>query len=267
MDSSDDIIYKYNSSGTYQETMSLHASSDNPQGLTIDDNGDFWIIDVNDDRAYFISNVISPNNVQSNTGISIDSNYNIYVLNSSFDEIYRYSSSGIYQETIDLHNSNINPQGMAHDSSDNFYVVDTSTDTIFKYNSSHVYQEQINLHANNTSPFGVAIDSNGNIYVVDSTDRDIYVYNSAGTHQSTLDIGGVAASYVGIGIDVTDNIWVIFRTSPPTIRRYSLTGTLLETVTLDSSIQRAEGIAIDKSGYRYVLDGEGLSGALQINVA
>jgi hypothetical protein len=165
----DDTVYRYDTSGGYIGSWSLHASNSSPRGMLVDSG-------------------------------------TVYVMDNSGDG-FLYSTGGAYIVSTSLHSSNTQPRGVAYDGSV-FYVADDGTNTLFKYSGSNgEYLGQVTLHAGNTTSTGVARSGN-NLYVSDSGDDRVYVYTLSGLYVTRWSLNAGNGDSRGITTNGA-NIWVV----------------------------------------------------------
>jgi uncharacterized delta-60 repeat protein len=198
--SSDLLITKYNTSGTYQWQRVLGSvDSEQGRGIAVDSSGNCYVTGYTNGAGGGI----------------------LYLL------IAKYNTSGAIQWQRILGSTNATfGYGIAVDSSGNCYVTGSTNSTgaggydvlIAKYNTSGTIQWQRVLGSvNSDQGQGIAVDSSGNCYVAGYTDGagvgsyDVLIakYNTSGTIQWQRVLGGTASDEgYGIAVDSSGNCYV-----------------------------------------------------------
>jgi uncharacterized delta-60 repeat protein len=202
---SDELIAKYNSSGTIQWQRTLGGT--------------------NTDQA---------------RSIKTDSSNNIYILGrtrstgaGSYDFlIAKYNSSGTIQWQRTFGGASTEDgRSIKIDSSNNIYVFGDTYSTgaggsdvlLAKYDSSGIIQWQRTFGGvNNEFGYSVGADSSNNIYIVGSTESEgegsldilIAKYDSSGTIQWQRTMGGLSSDYANsVAVDLGDNLYIFGTTN------------------------------------------------------
>jgi streptogramin lyase len=133
-------------------------------------------------------------------GIAIDSSGNIWVANSSSNNVTEISASGIIIGTYSVGSS---PQGIAIDSSGNIWVANSGSNSLTKLSASGV---TIGTYTAGTNPCNIAIDASGNVWVTNcGSSSYVTEINSSGVVIGTYSVG---KNPTGIAIDTLGNVWV-----------------------------------------------------------
>ncbi|MBU0477697.1 hypothetical protein KKC91_03925, partial [bacterium] len=140
-----------------------------------------------------ILNEISSNDPQD---LAIDSNRNLYILESAPARIYIYDKDAAYITYIQLENI-IDPKGMALDKDNNLYITDTGNSCIkkLKFIEPDVFTYQLDTDfgiegvASDTliSPWGIAVDDDTNIYVTDNQANKVIEFDGEGKYITDFD--------------------------------------------------------------------------------
>ena len=185
VDSGDDKVYTYNSSGTYisSQDFNLTSASDDARGITWDGTY-FRVVDSGDDKVYtynssgtYISsqdfNLTSASTAA--IGITWDGTY-LRVADFGDDKVYTYNSAGTYISSQDFNLTSANAYGMTWDGT-YFRVADITDDKVYTYNSAGTYisSQDFNLTSANGQPDGITWDGTY-LRVVDHGDNKVYAY-------------------------------------------------------------------------------------------
>jgi sugar lactone lactonase YvrE len=262
------------SSVGYNDGQGTSALFYNPAGIALDSSGNLYVADTFNNRIRKISpsgavSTIAGSGGQGFSdgqgtsamftypwGIAVDSNGNLYVVDTFNHKIRKISPSGSVstfagsssgysdgQGTSALFSY---PQGIAVDSSGNVYVADSFNHKIRKITSSGSVSTiagsgQGSSDGEGTSamfntPQGIAVDSARNLYVVDTYNhriRKISIFGTvstiAGSGYGYSDGQGTSAMFTypfGIAVDSTGNLFVADRNNYK-IRKISPSGNVV----------------------------------------
>jgi sugar lactone lactonase YvrE len=163
--------------------------------------------------------------------LAVDSDENLYILESSGSCVTLYDQEGNYLRGITISASN--PKGMAIDSSSNIYIADTGNDRILKLdnagNPDTTFADNGILTHNFSGPYGIGIDSRGDIYVSDTGNNRIVKFDSVGKFLKEWGTSGTDPGQMnqpkGIFVDNCDHIYVA-DTGNNRIQEFSSSGSL-----------------------------------------
>ena len=166
VDSADDRVYAYDTSGTPEPTrdFDLILANASPAGITID-GGNIWVVD------------------------------------SAAERVYRYDAAGNHLEDFSLALGNDDSAGIATDGT-NIWVVDEIDDRVFRYTTAGAFVDSFGLDAGNGSPKGITVDGT-DLWVVDSGARAVYRYTTAGAFLGldfTLTLGNQDPHGITLGL-------------------------------------------------------------------
>ena len=190
-------------------------------------------------------------------GLAFDRQGNLYVANGGNGTVSEVSIGG----TVSVFASGLGvPAGLAFDASGNLYVADSHGDVIREVTPAGVVSVFADDIAFLSTPQGLAFDSAGNLYVANLTPTPL------GGAITLITPAGAISSFAQI--DDKDFLFPAYLT-------FDVTGTLYVTsalgalVTLDPSAQvtvldttsfvSPQGIAADRSGNLYIVDGDGMT--------
>jgi hypothetical protein len=228
-DSENARVQKLDSSGNYLSqigTTGVPGQLMKPRDVVIDSNDNVW---VSDDQQ-FASNVKkydSSGNLLLQIGttgtggtangqfkypraLAVDSNDNLYVVDSHNFRVQIFDSSGNYISQIGTTGvsgtgnylfGSYSMAGIAIDSSDNIFVADTKNNRIQKYDSSRSYLSTIGTTGVSgtgdyefNDPQGISIDPSGNLFVMDAYNHRVQQFDSSGTYLLTIGTTGVTGT-------------------------------------------------------------------------
>ncbi|HOZ53258.1 MAG TPA: hypothetical protein PK142_01110, partial [bacterium] len=215
-------ISEFDSSGNFIGFVKTNIEPVAPLGSVFDSLGNIYIFDKNDClvKKY---NSSSPQrefidswggcsadsgsfNITTKFEAAVDSDNNIYVVDTGNHRIQKFNSSGTYITEWSI----ITPIDVVVDSFDNVYVASNMPHYITKFDSSgnQIVQWQKDIDGNDfANIYGLAIDSSDNIYVADNNSYIQYLkkFNSSGQPISNIYID---EHPYGIIIDFLDRIYI-----------------------------------------------------------
>jgi subtilisin family serine protease len=172
-------VYIYNTSGVLLGSWGAGSLAKNAIVEGIATNGTHvWIVDARADRVFYYPNAAGVTSGSLTAASSfplakgnanpkdiVTDGTNFWVVNdASVDQVFKYTLSGTYLSTWNLHSSNASPTGIAIDPSNDsqdIWVVDNATDRVYRYLngrtvSSPGLAESFALAAGNLNPQGIA---------------------------------------------------------------------------------------------------------------
>ena len=214
-----------------------------PSGITVDVSGNFYVADSNNHTIRKITaagvvstfageagtignknntNIFSPANFHSPSGVAVDALGNVYVADTSNNLIRKISATGWVSYfagsgtagSIDGTGTAAKfntPTGVAVDALGNVYVADRDNHTIRKITpagevstlagSAGIFgsTDGIGTDARFYFPSGLAVDALGNVYVADFSNNTIRKITSAGVVTTLAGSAGIIGSMNGTG--------------------------------------------------------------------
>ncbi|MBV8673650.1 MAG: NHL repeat-containing protein, partial [Acidobacteriaceae bacterium] len=254
-------------------------SLNNPYGLAIDNSGNLYIADWNNNRVLFYP-------AGSTTAARVYGQNGSFITNTA-------NNGGAVSAT-----SFNGPQSVALDSSGNLYVADTGNSRVLFYpagstTATRVYGQGGSFTSNTANwngvtadslyqPFSIALDSSGNLYVADDQNNRVLfypagsttasrVYGQGGSFTSNIaNNGGISANSLngpqGVALDGGGNLYVadyfnnrvLFYPfgSTTAARVYGQGGSFTSSNanTNSNSLSNPAAVALDSSGDVYIAD-------------
>lgn len=147
----------------------------------------------------------------SPTGIAIDNDNNVYVVDEINNCIQKFDSNGNF--LLKWGNGQFNwPEGVAVDKSGNVYVVDSGNNQIFKFDANGNFILKWGDAIQFNYPLYIAVDADNNVYVTDRDDHCIKKFDNKGTFLTRVGKEGKTDGGFywpqGIAVDNLSNIFV-----------------------------------------------------------
>ena len=197
--------------------------------------------------------------------VGVDSNGNVYVVESRNHRVRKYDSAGNFIKSIGTRRFDTGlhyPQRIHIDANDNFYV--SGLYRVQKFNSDGVHKKTFSGLSNTT---GIAVDTAGNVYA--NNTNSIQKWNSSGTQLATLSVSSAyGLDWHGGSVYVTDK-------NNRRVRKYSddLSASSLTTFNLSNNTQAGDievnsnGIYVASEGYCSKIQKYSLSGLIKSSLA
>ena len=199
------------------------------------------------------------------TGIDVDAEGNVYVMNTLDYKIEKYSKQGAHIGAL-VTNAAVLTNGTCIalvTSGQGFYVVDSQTSRV-QYFNQETYVKQLGNGFGTgdgqfNNPFGITIDREGTIYVVDTGNNRIEKFTDKGeflTKWGQYGSGNNDLNYpTDIAVDQQGNIYVL-DLGNNRIVKYTSTGVYLTQFTTNTFKHRLVGIDVSPSGTVAIVDSD-----------
>ena len=203
------------------------------------------------------------------TGITRDSNGNVYVADSNNNTVLKFTSAGLFVTQWGYAGTGDGqfafPSGIAADALGFVYVVDTNNSRIQKFTSTGTYVTQWGSGGSGNglfnTPNGIVTSTDGFIYVSDSGNDRIQKFTNNGTFVSQFGSIGISdgkfVSPAGLALTSTGNVVVAdagnhriqtFTSSGVFVSKFGLLGTG------NGQFDSPNAVTVDVSGNIYVTD-------------
>ena len=166
---------------------------------------------------------------------------NIYIVDYTDDEVYKYTMNGTYVSSWDTSAHELDPYGIATDGT-NIWTSSGISSVVDKWTMAGAHVNSWSTTVANAQPYDLTTDGL-NIYTIDVVDDEVYKYTMAGVYVSSFDTSGEGAQQQGITTDGT-NIWVIDKTAK-LVAKYTMPGIYVSNFTATDVGADAVGIATD----------------------
>lgn len=210
-------------------------------------------------------------------GIAIDSAGYVYVVDSQYPRVQKFSSNGAFitkwgkYGTNNPDHSSLSipdpvgpgtfdfPRGIAVDNSGKVYVVDSGAARVEKFSNTGTYITE--WKCSSSGICGIAVDSLGNVYVTDADNDIVQKFSANGTYITQWGGYGRGSGQLyspeGIAVDSFGNIYVADNCNNR-VQKFSSNGTYLSQFGTigsgDGQFGSPRGIAVDSLGNIYVVD-------------
>jgi len=201
--------------------------------------------------------VLNPSNADAfRLKLKIPAPTKFFVVNDAWtDKTYEYTSGGSAIENYSLGSGNTAPRGAASRvAGDKLWVVDANR-KVYSYNDSGAPLGSWTAGTLATNAIVEGIATNGtDVWIVDNKTDRVYRYsNAAGLttgSQNAVSSFALNGSNTNPKDIVTDgtHLWVVNDSTTDKVFKYTLTGSLVGSWTIDSANQSPTGITLDPSG-------------------
>jgi DNA-binding beta-propeller fold protein YncE len=190
------------------------------------------------------------------SGVAVDGNGTIYIVNTGGSRIEKLSPQGRRLGTIGKLGTGDDglrrPRGIAIDNNGVLYVADTANHRIQRFSTDGQPLGAWGTIGSGPGEFilptAVARDSSGNLFVTDTGNHRVQKLSVDG--QMALEWGGVHFPH-GIAVDAQDNVYV---TDESGVRKFTTDGQLVGAWTAPGQFGDPYGITVDSAGTVYVAD-------------
>ena len=207
-------------------------------------------------------------------GIAVDDGGNVYIADSNNDRVLKETfSAGSYTQSV-VANAAINglasyPYGVAVDGSGNVYIGDTSNARVLKETLSaggytqSVVADGLNNHL--AGPYSIAVDVSGNVYIADlANNRVLKETLSAGSYTQSVVANSATNGLdepMGVAVDGTGNVYIADYANSRVLKETLSAGSYTQSVVENSAtngLLYPQGVAVDGSGNVYIAGSVGV---------
>jgi DNA-binding beta-propeller fold protein YncE len=210
-----------------------------------------------------------PGQFDNPSGIAVDGNGNVYVIDTNNDRLQKFSESGVFLQQwagSGAEGGELSaPIGVAVDSAGFVYVLDRGNNRVQKYTGAGVLEDEWGSAGNVEdllfNPEGIAVDVADRVYVVDTGNRRVVKYTNEGAYlQEWGTEGGSQGQFQaprGIATDFSNNVYVA-DSGNDRVQKFTESGVFLDewgsTGTALGQFEVPSGLAVDAAGEVYVAD-------------
>jgi sugar lactone lactonase YvrE len=202
-----------------------------PGGVASAPNGDFWVVDGDDDRVVefdqageyvtaFGSRGEGEGQLEEPTAVAVNSSGDVWVVDSGNDRVEEFSETGEYLQSIGHKGSGAGqfelPWGIAVSEAGDVWVSDPNDERIEEFTEAGEYVKSIEggVEQPLREPRGLATDASGDVWVADPARGEVDEYSQEGALLLQFSPGsggstdGGASSPLGIALDADGNVWI-----------------------------------------------------------
>jgi sugar lactone lactonase YvrE len=205
------------------------------------------------------------NGLDTPQGIAVDGGGNIYIADSSNNQVLKETlSAGSYNQSVVANAANglKYPVGVAVDASGNVYIADPENGSVLKETrSSGGYTQSVVANAANnglSNPQGVAVDGGGNLYIADwSINQVLKETPSAGGYTQSVVAGSATGGLMwptGVAVDGSGNVYIADWSINLVLKETFSAGSYTQSIVASSGLNEPYGVAVDGSGNVYIAD-------------
>ncbi len=249
-----------------------NSTFDEPRGIAIDPEGDFWVLDAGNDLLEKLSpggetlsqfELLGTN--PSGFALDPDGSYWIGLPEEGEGCIVKFGTASQF-EFLAVNCEIVAPAGMAIDQNGYLWVTEATQGSISHYNPEKEYVlgqtgEWGSGDGQLESPSGIAIDPQGNLWVADTGNDRIEEFDSEGEYLNQVGETGAGAgqleSPTSVAIDPQGDLWVA-DTGNDRLVEFSAEGEYLrqagEAGSEIGQLSEPTGLAIDSEGGLWVTD-------------
>lgn len=229
-DSAFDLVRIFDTSGNEIGLLGSAGELTNPGGIAIEDNGNIFVANNNDQIFKFDSNGVflfsfgsegnGPGELNSPRGLAIDSQGNLLVADGNNNRIEKFDSSGNYLETLisgGVTNGFVRlPFDVTVDQVGNIVVADTGNDRVQIFDPNGTWLRTVGSSGNGDAqllrPRSAYVNSSGFVFVTDTYHNRIQIYDSNSNHVAHIGRLGADPDEFGNPSKITmvlGNLWII----------------------------------------------------------
>ena len=196
--------------------------------------------------------------LNSPAGVTVDRSGNVYITDTSNNQIVKIDSSGSASVLAisGLSTALNGPAGVAVDNTGNLYIADTGNSRIVLISSgagSVVSTGAVTL----SSPQGVTLDASGDLFIADTGNSQIVKVAPGGAASvySITGLGTALASPKGLAEDVAGNLYIADSANNRIVKVTSGgAGSVVDLSGLVTALSGPSGVAVDAAGNIYIAD-------------
>jgi sugar lactone lactonase YvrE len=180
------------------------------------------------------------------SGVALDSNGNVFVVDQNTNTVQEVTAAGAYVTAIPLGSGFDFPQGIAVDGAGNVFVADTLNSAVKEITVASGYKTVNSLGSGFSFPQGVAVDAAGDVFVADTGNNAVKEIPAGGGTVTTLSAGFNTPS--AVAVDKSGNVFVAVQGSNEVEEILAGGGV----VPIGNGFESPAGVAVDANGNVFV---------------
>ncbi len=201
-----------------------------------------------------LQSTIASSGVSDPTGVAVDGNGNVYIVDWGNSVVYKETLSGGSYTQSTIGSGLQGPTGIAVDGNGNVYIAGYDSNLVYMETLSGGVYTQSTIGSGLSLPMGVAVDGSGNIYIADTfNNRVLEETLSGGVYtQSTVPTSGLN-NPKGVAVDGSGNVYIADAGNNQIVKETFSAGIYTQS-TVASGLNDPYDVAVDGDGNVYITD-------------
>ncbi len=197
---------------------------------------------------------IASSGMSDPTGVAVDGNGNVYIVNWESSLVYKETLSGGSYTQSTIGSGLQGPTGIAVDGAGNVYIAGYDSNLVYKETLSGGVYTQSTIGSGLSGPMGVAVDGSGNVYIADTFNNRVLEETLSGDiyNQSTVPTSGLNCPK-GVAVDGSGNVYIADAGNNQIVKETFSAGIYTQS-TVASGLNDPYGVAVGGDGNVYITD-------------